>query len=596
MLLSIVIPTRNRPELLRGCLESLAAENLDPADTEVTVVDDASEAAAGKENKTQCERVNARLVRLDTRGGAAVARNRGMDLSSGEWIAFLDDDVRVAKGWYCELKGLLARVGDDVAGIEGRVIAEGDGLWDSEVQNENGGLYLTCNAVYRARVLSLVGGFDGHFNAPVPSCEDHELAARVLRWGAVTFDRSIAVAHAARRMNGMRYLFQSPMRIRSQLDAEYYFFSKQRDMYHLFRYRRTFFGTYRAVLFRHAWTSIHRRPTGRLLRHPVQCAVLVCSCILEQAFAWLLLPLFVQRYLTHRGGFFDKDVNLAATALFWRFSDVKPIGAYAVGSSPIHALLFPFIRKPVHSAVPFFNRYVHSGTAHAPARCFLRIDDVFLNDTEAVEGLCELADRKKIPYLAAVIGNHITDGRFAPGLAAIAKSGGDIGLHGFTHKGTFGPFASEILQLPLPRLSALVEEVFRALPEQSRPFLFVPPFNAVSRDQIVYLGRHFRVICGGPETARFTDKIFGPVALLNGSWYFPAYYPFYQRASAILQSRAFSKYGPSGCNICFAVHMADEARNGYKDLAALIDRIAEHLTSWRIFTAEKSAVPTAEEV
>jgi hypothetical protein len=117
----------------------------------------------------------------------------------------------------------------------------------------------------------------------------------------------------------------------------------------------------------------------------------------------------------------------------------------------------------------------------------------------------------------------------------------------------------------------------------------------VSRDQIVYLGRHFRVICGGPETARFTDKIFGPVALSNGSWYFPACYPFYQRASGILRSRAFSKYGSLGCNICYAVHMADEARNGFRDLAVLIDRIAEHLTSWRIFAGNEVADHAAGE-
>jgi hypothetical protein len=237
----------------------------------------------------------------------------------------------------------------------------------------------------------------------------------------------------------------------------------------------------------------------------------------------------------------------------------------------------------VYSTVPFLKRSVRSTSQPSRGRCFLRIDDVFLDNKEAVERMCEITSRKGIPCLAAVIGSHITDERYSSTLEAIRQSGADIGLHGFVHKGKFGPYNSEILQVPFPRLSASVDKALAVFPEPARPFVFVPPFNAINRDQILFLGKYFKVICGGPETARFTDKTLGPVALSNGSWYFPAFYPFYQRSSAILRSRALNRYGPLGCNICYAVHMPDEARNGFRDFSILIDRIADTLTSWEIF-------------
>jgi glycosyltransferase involved in cell wall biosynthesis len=583
MLLSIVIPTRNRPELLSRCLESLASESLDTTDTEVIVVEDASESGAEEKARVVCESRGARRIRLDKRNGASFARNCGINASSGEWIAFLDDDVRVARGWYAHLRDLLGTTAAEIAGIEGRVIAEGDGLWDREVQNETGGIYLTCHIVYRASVLKRIGGFDEHFNAQIPSCEDHELASRVLRWGPVTYRHSLAVTHASRKVNGIRYLLASPLRIRSQLESEYYFYSKQKDMYHLFRHCTTFFGTYSAILLKHAWTSLHRRSAWLFTRHPVQSAVLSCSCIVEQAFAWILLPAFLARYCAEALTFFHDDIDPVLTARFWGFAHVMPASMYRASTNLFHAVMFSVARKPVYSAVPFLKRCVRSNPASSIARCFLRIDDVFLDNKESVERMCEIASRKGIPYLAAVIGSHITDDRYTPMLKALRQSGGDIGLHGFVHKGKFGPYNSEILQLPFPRLSASIEEALAVFPEHERPLVFVPPFNAINREQILFLGKYFRVICGGPETARFTDKTIGPVALSNGSWYFPAFYPFYQCSSAILRSRALDRYGPLGCNICFSVHMPDEAKDGFRDFSVLIERIAGTLTPWDIF-------------
>lgn len=579
MFLSIVIPTRNRHLLLGKCLQSLSNESVDTSDTELIVVDDASEKKISEENRKLCDQHRAKYIRLESRYGAAFARNCGINSSAGGWIAFLDDDVRVEKGWYRRCRNIIEVTPEETIGIEGRVLPEGNGLWDREVFNENGGQYLTCNIMYRSEVLKRIGGFDEHFNSEIPSCEDQELVARILRWGPVKFEPSLAVIHSARHINKLRYVLKSPRRIHCQLESEYYFFAKQKDMYHLFRYCTTFFGTYRAILLRHAWTSLTRRRRRVLFRRPLQTLTLVVSCVVEQTVAWFELPSFVWRYFVKWPSFFSGNIDILKTAAFWGFSDVKPPTHYRVSASVLREISFPIGRKPVYTAVSFLKVQ----TAPMPRRCFIRIDDVFLDKAEGVERLCAIMAKQKAPFLAAVIGSHLCDKRFADVLKTILDAGGEIALHGFVHKGKFGPYNSEILQLPFQNLSTRVEESLATLQDGLRPFVFMPPFNAINRDQILFLGRYFKVICGGPETARFTDKTYGPVALSNGAWYVPTFHPFYQTACKIIRARAFEKYGRRGCNICYGVHLCDERKNGFRDFEKLIDRIAGNLTSWKVF-------------
>jgi glycosyltransferase involved in cell wall biosynthesis len=582
MFLSIVIPTHDRFELLSKCLAAVLRETGRATDVEVVVVDDASKKAGREKNNALCKRRGVTYIQLEKRGGVSFARNCGIISTIGEWIALLDDDVTPKEGWYECLREILFSVSDDIVGIEGRVVPEGDGVWDGEVHNETGGLYLTCHMIYRSAVLRKIGGFDEHFNAANPSCEDHELASRALRWGHVVFKKSLAVTHSAKRVRMLDYFLRSAQRMHSLLEAEFYFYLKQRDMYHLFRYCQTFFGTYRAILLKHTWTTVHRRSFSKVFNHPVQGALLLCSSSIEQAVAWFLVPFFAWRFCSRPCSFFSDNVDTLSTAKFWGLPQATPSRMYRLRSSAQRALLFPVVRKPVYSPLPFLKHCARL-SLHPPGRCFLRIDDVFLDQKESVLRLCEIASKKGVPFLAGVIGKHIRDKHYSGVLDTIASSGGAIGLHGFAHNGKFGPYNSEILQLPFARLSAMVEDVLAAFPEQSRPFVFMPPFNAINRDQILFLGRYFKVICGGPETARFTDSMFGPLALDNGSWYFPASYPFYQYASAIIRSKAMRVYQSTGCNICYSVHMPDEAKDGFKAFSDLLDRIRENAVPWTLF-------------
>ncbi|MBA3845490.1 MAG: glycosyltransferase family 2 protein [Planctomycetes bacterium] len=86
---SVVIPTRNRADLVRRAVRSALAQTM--SDLEVIVVIDGSDpatvAALGVITDPRL-----RVVTRERSGGASAARNTGIDLSRGAWIGFLDDD------------------------------------------------------------------------------------------------------------------------------------------------------------------------------------------------------------------------------------------------------------------------------------------------------------------------------------------------------------------------------------------------------------------------------------------------------------------------------------------------------------------------
>jgi glycosyltransferase involved in cell wall biosynthesis len=89
--ISVIIPTFNRPHLLRQAVDSVLAQNR-PA-KEIIIVDDGSEPAY----RTALEGLSdldcrIRLYYLPQNRGTGAARNAGLALAKGDYIVFLDDD------------------------------------------------------------------------------------------------------------------------------------------------------------------------------------------------------------------------------------------------------------------------------------------------------------------------------------------------------------------------------------------------------------------------------------------------------------------------------------------------------------------------
>jgi len=85
---SIVIPTRNRCDMLRQALRSAKAQTW--ADVELLLVDEASSDGTG--DMVAAEFPDVRIVRHDAPRGPGGARNAGLAATDSDWVLFLDDD------------------------------------------------------------------------------------------------------------------------------------------------------------------------------------------------------------------------------------------------------------------------------------------------------------------------------------------------------------------------------------------------------------------------------------------------------------------------------------------------------------------------
>lgn len=121
-MLSAIIPTRDRPDLLRDCLSTLVAQDAASESFEVIVVDDGSTVDLGPAVATAAEQgLHVRLERQKP-SGLNAGRNRGAALATGSVLAYLDDDTLVAPGW---VSALVAAFEDPhCVGVGGRIVLQ----------------------------------------------------------------------------------------------------------------------------------------------------------------------------------------------------------------------------------------------------------------------------------------------------------------------------------------------------------------------------------------------------------------------------------------------------------------------------------------
>jgi glycosyltransferase involved in cell wall biosynthesis len=87
--ITVIIPTKNRPDNLRAALRSLSAQMY--RDFEVLVINDGGEPLSAERPSWPAD-ISVRLLERPLSGGPAAARNEGLKASSGAFVAFLDDD------------------------------------------------------------------------------------------------------------------------------------------------------------------------------------------------------------------------------------------------------------------------------------------------------------------------------------------------------------------------------------------------------------------------------------------------------------------------------------------------------------------------
>jgi len=187
---TVIIPTRNRAELLAQALCTVVGQR--DVELEAVVVDDGSTDATPSV-VTDLADQRLRLIRHDRPRGVSAARNHGIAVARGQWIAFLDDDDLWAPQKLAMQLAAARRSGR-------RWVVAGAVSIDDRLQVLTGEPPLTperiledlprynavpagaSNVVVHTDVLAATGGFDGNLR----HMADWDLWIRLGRTGAPT--------------------------------------------------------------------------------------------------------------------------------------------------------------------------------------------------------------------------------------------------------------------------------------------------------------------------------------------------------------------------------------------------------------------------
>lgn len=208
---SVIVATHNDRENLLDCLRSLEEQDHPAALTEVVVVDDGS--TDGTVEAVTHRHPGATLVRTSHQG-AEIARNHGVDRSSGELIAFIDSDCVAPPTWLTSVVEHLET--DEKLVIGGPIVHRGD-FWQRLTGVADFGEFLqlqmrpvrtlpTCNMGLHRDLFEGV-----RFDTRMTVNADSLLAEGLRRQGAtLLFDPEVAVYH--RPATGVRSLFDRARR------------------------------------------------------------------------------------------------------------------------------------------------------------------------------------------------------------------------------------------------------------------------------------------------------------------------------------------------------------------------------------------------
>lgn len=199
---SVIVPAYDCADQLRQCLAALAGSDFD--DFECIVVDDASP----RPLNADVDALSARLLRLDSRGGPARARNRGAAQARGDILVFFDADVcphadalRRFDAHFSAHPHTVAVMGSyDCTPTDPGFVSQFKNLFHHYVHQHSNRQASTfwagCGAIRRPVFLE-IGGFDESYTRP--SIEDIELGSRLNAAGQrVELDPEIQVTHLKR--------------------------------------------------------------------------------------------------------------------------------------------------------------------------------------------------------------------------------------------------------------------------------------------------------------------------------------------------------------------------------------------------------------
>jgi len=108
-MLSVVVCTYNRADILSECLRSLAAQSLGKEQYEVIIADNNSTDTTGDVVREYLLRELNFRVCHERKAGANHARNTGAGIAGGEYLVFIDDDAVAYPDWLQKIQEFIVR-------------------------------------------------------------------------------------------------------------------------------------------------------------------------------------------------------------------------------------------------------------------------------------------------------------------------------------------------------------------------------------------------------------------------------------------------------------------------------------------------------
>ena len=185
---SVVICTHSRPAALRQALQALSLQTLPP--TEIVIVENGEKDAS---TESLAQEFGARFLRTPEQG-LSLARNLGLLASSGDIVAFIDDDCVPDKDWLLSMArgfhdprtmaagGRIVPPESDEQSLALCVSIQGTGsLQPQELDRQDKDWFAKAafaklgtggNIAFRRKLIAAWPGFDERLGLPHSSCED----------------------------------------------------------------------------------------------------------------------------------------------------------------------------------------------------------------------------------------------------------------------------------------------------------------------------------------------------------------------------------------------------------------------------------------
>ena len=246
-LVSIIIPTYNRPKYLQRAIESSLKQTY--RNIEVIVIDDNSNynpltiIEGFKDNRIK-------YYKNSVNRGSVFSRNRGLSICSGDFVNFLDDDDEILP---TKIELQVAKFKESAVEDLGVVSCDMEyKRKDINMLKENhlkGNIYkklLSQYCIYGIHSMLIKREFTPNFDLNLKSSQEYDLSIRLAR--KCNFDyvpKRLAITHTSenqisfnykKKIDGTKYLFKKYRSEYLRFGAKFYIYNWFRFRYLLLRY------------------------------------------------------------------------------------------------------------------------------------------------------------------------------------------------------------------------------------------------------------------------------------------------------------------------------------------------------------------------